>query len=91
MRPLFRALPALALLAPLTACSGGDPLPESPPASAGTGPRITWDLGHQPLPEVPLPNDIATRADPNSPTGLRINASLVAPTATSAWEREEKM
>ncbi len=29
---------------------------------------------------MPFPNDIAARPDPTSPTGLRINASLVAPT-----------
>ena len=46
----------------------------------GDGPKIVWDLLRQPLPELPFPNDIATRPDSSSPTGLRINASLVAST-----------
>lgn len=41
---------------------------------------VKLDFFHRPLPELPLPNDIATRHDPTSPTGLRINASMVAPT-----------
>ncbi|MEZ4250956.1 MAG: hypothetical protein R3B99_22280 [Polyangiales bacterium] len=46
----------------------------------GDGPRIVWNLNHEPLPELPLPNDVATWPDPTSPTGRRINVSLVAPT-----------
>src|SRR5262249_30890249 len=48
---------------------------------AGPGPTVRFDLAHQPLPEIPIPNDVATSADPRSRTGLRVNASLVAPTA----------
>src|SRR5881394_4018063 len=48
---------------------------------AGPGPTVRFDLAHQPLPEIPIPNDVATWPDPTSRTGLRINASLVAPTA----------
>ena len=63
MRRLTRLLPTallFALASPLfSACEGGDPIPHGPPTSAGTGPRITWDLGHRPLPEIPIPNDIA--------------------------------
>ena len=40
--------------------------------------KDTWSLLQQ-LPEVPLPNDVATYADPTSPTGLRLNASILAP------------
>ena len=50
----------------------------------GTGPIIKWDLSHRPLPDVPIPNDIATFADPTSRTGMRINASLIAP----SWMEE---
>ncbi|MEM6293533.1 MAG: hypothetical protein AAGA54_19830 [Myxococcota bacterium] len=46
----------------------------------GDGPEIVFELDRRPLPELPFPNDIATRPDPTSPTGLRINASLVAST-----------
>lgn len=70
-------------LAPLllifASCNGGG-LPtgwlETP---AGTGPRVVWDLEAEPLPEIPLPNDIATWPDPTSPSGRRLNASLIAP------------
>ncbi|HHH29750.1 MAG TPA: hypothetical protein ENK57_15585, partial [Polyangiaceae bacterium] len=63
----------------LTSCNGGG-LPagwyETP---LGDGPRVVWDLEAQPLPEIPLPNDVATWPDPSSPTGRRINASIIAP------------
>ncbi len=41
---------------------------------------MNFDLDHKPLPEIPFPNDLATRADPTAATGLRINASMIAPT-----------
>ncbi|MBC8067771.1 MAG: hypothetical protein IAG13_05500, partial [Deltaproteobacteria bacterium] len=41
---------------------------------------VKFDFDHRPLPDIPLPNDIATRHDPASPTGLRINASMLAST-----------
>ncbi len=41
---------------------------------------VKMDFFHKPLPEIPLPNDIATIVDPSSPTGRRINASMIAPT-----------
>jgi len=70
-------LPSLLVVA---ACDGGG-LPtgwrETP---AGTGPAIVWDLYAEGLPEIPLPNDVATWPDPTSPTGLRLNASVVVPT-----------
>ncbi len=74
----------------LVGCSGGDPVDMAPPSpvTSSHGPRIVWDLGVRPLPTVPLPNDIATSPDPDSPTGLRINASLVAPTSYEARLRE---
>jgi hypothetical protein len=46
----------------------------------GSGPTVLFDLNAKPLPEIPFPNDLATRPDPSSATGLRVNASLVAPT-----------
>ena len=55
----------------------------------GTGPVVMFDLLHRPLPEIPLPNDIATRPDPDSATGKRINASLVAPTVLESMVRQE--
>jgi hypothetical protein len=50
----------------------------------GDGPVVVWDLLQKPIPELPLPNDIATRPDPSSPTGKRLNASLLA---TSEYEQ----
>src|SRR5262245_26505754 len=47
----------------------------------GPGAVVRFDLGHRPLPDIPLPNDTATWPDPTSRTGLRLNASLVAPTS----------
>ena len=54
----------------------------------GTGPRIAWNLDGEPLPVLPLPNDIATWPDPTSPTGRRINVSQVAPTGFERLTRE---
>lgn len=48
---------------------------------------VKFDSTHRPLPEIPLPNDFATRYDATSPTGRRINASLVAPTV---WEQKTR-
>jgi hypothetical protein len=70
---------ARALILFVTACSNAA-LPtgwrETP---LGDGARVVWDLEAEPLPEIPLPNDVATWPDPSSPTGRRVNASLVAP------------
>ena len=41
---------------------------------------VKMDFFHRPLPEIPLPNDVATRFDANSATQLRLNASMLAPT-----------
>ncbi len=71
----------LALLVPLMSCEG----PEATgllhtPLSSG-GPRVLFDLSAKPLPEIPLPNNVATRLDPTTHTGRRINVSEEAPTA----------
>lgn len=50
------------------------------PTGDGDGPEVIFELLRKPLPELPFPNDIATRPDPSSPTGLRLNASLSAST-----------
>jgi hypothetical protein len=54
---------------------------------SGPGAMVRFDLAHKPLPDIPLPNDTATWPDPTSRTGIRINASLIAPTA---MEREAR-
>jgi hypothetical protein len=81
MRPCRLLLPLLLLTA---ACEGPEAtgLQKTP---LGNGPAVRWDLDHKPLPEVPLPNDVATVRDPSSPTGRRLNVSLQA---TTLAERE---
>ena len=61
----------------LPACNRDEGLRVTP---EGTGPRILIDWDAIPLPEVPFPNDLATRPDPSSPTGLRLNFSEQAAT-----------
>ncbi len=63
-----------------------------PPAGLGVtpggdGPVVVFDSFHRPLPDIPLPNDFASRFDAKSPTRRRINASVLAPTA---WERKTR-
>ncbi|MDF1563748.1 MAG: hypothetical protein P1V51_11940 [Deltaproteobacteria bacterium] len=75
-----------ALLLSGTACLSPGESPEGIGRTLQTlGPKVTWDLDAKPLPEIPFPNDIATRLDPTSPTGRRVNISLDAPTR---FERE---
>ncbi|MEQ1503064.1 MAG: hypothetical protein ABMB14_12580 [Myxococcota bacterium] len=54
---------------------------------SGDGPvvRVDWDA--EPLPDIPFPNDLATRPDPLSPTGLRLNLPTDAPVAVEAKTR----
>ncbi len=78
---------AAGLLLVLAGCEAGT-LPQGwAETRPGTGPSVVWDLGAEPLPEIPLPNDVATWPDPTSPTGRRVNASLVAPTALESRTR----
>ena len=59
----------------------GGPLPEGWLLSEQTGgPTVNYDVLAEPLPEIPLPNDQATRLDPTSPTGRRLNISEEAST-----------
>ncbi len=82
----MRALPA-ALLLLLAACAA--PTPEGlAPAEDGSGPKVVFDVYRLPLPELPLPNDFATRFDGNSPTHRRLNASIEA--APTQWEQHTR-
>ena len=56
---------------------------------SGTGPTVRFDLDHKPLPEIPLPNNIATVHDPTSPTGRRVNVSLHGVTMAEEELREK--
>ncbi len=79
-----RLLPLIILLA--SCGTGMDGLRLTPD---GTGPLVTVDWDAEPLPELPFPNDLATTIDPSSPTGLRLNISLVADTHEQAETREK--
>jgi hypothetical protein len=61
----------------LAGCIEPEGLRLTPP---GSGPAVVIDWDAEPLPEIPFPNDLATRPDPSSPTGLRLNFSEQAPT-----------
>jgi len=50
------------------------------PTRVTGGPKVRWDIEAKPLPDIPLPNDAATRLDPTSATGRRLNISLEAAT-----------
>ncbi len=56
-------------------------------APAGLGPAqpsattVKLDFEHRPLPEIPLPSDLAVRYDATAATGRRLNASMIAPTS----------
>ncbi|MGK0362953.1 MAG: hypothetical protein ACI9U2_005275, partial [Bradymonadia bacterium] len=63
----------------LTGCLS--PEPEGIAKAPKSATTVKMDFRHRPLPEIPLPNDLATRYDPTSATGRRINASMIAPTA----------
>ncbi len=71
----------------VTACSGDDSPIAWRATPAGNGPRVVWDLYSETLPQIPLPNDVATWPDPTSPTGRRLNASLVVPTSLERTTR----
>ncbi len=77
-------LPGLLILA---ACAA--PAPEAlKAADPGPGPTVKFDVFHTPLPDVPLPNDFASRFDALSPTKKRLNASIeIAPTQ---WEQQTR-
>jgi hypothetical protein len=72
----------------LAACDPSGPRPDGLGARVETGgPSVVWDVAAVPLPEIPLPNDAATRLDPTSATGRRLNISLDAPTETERQVR----
>lgn len=74
---------ALLVIGVLAGCasSEGKGLMES---GSGTGAEVVFDVFAKPLPNVPLPNDFATRFDATSATKRRVNASMMASTK---WER----
>ena len=70
-----------------TACGSSSDSDE--PASFGEtvradGPVVRWDIAAKPLPDIPLPNDEATRSDSRTATGRRLSVLL---DTTTGYER----
>lgn len=55
----------------------------------GDGPKVLFDPEARPLPEIPFPNDVATRPDPTSPTGRRVNMPILGETLKESALREK--
>lgn len=87
-----RLLAAAGLVAVAAQAASGCVWDEAPSGlrrtPSGPGATVRYDLAHTPLPDIPLPIDTATYADPSSRTGLRINASLIAPTSIEREARQ---
>ena len=73
----------------LAGCLSDDPPQGLRRTPEGGGPTVIFDLEARPLPDVPLPNDVLTRADRLAPTGRRLNLSLVADTRLEVALREQ--
>ncbi|MBM4344131.1 MAG: hypothetical protein FJ100_12250 [Deltaproteobacteria bacterium] len=69
----------------VAACQDG---PEGLAKSQAAGVHVRLDFEARPLPEIPLPNDLATIHDPAAATGRRINASMLAATSYERRTRE---
>ncbi len=69
----------------LPACTDA---PEGLAPSQPADTTVKMDFLAKPLPDIPLPNDLATRYDATSPTQRRINASQLAPTSFEILTRE---
>ena len=67
---------ALAALV-MVGCAGDRPQALAP-AQGGVGPRVVFEPLRTPDAELPLPNDLATRPDPDSLTGRRLNLAVLS-------------
>jgi len=54
----------------------------------GEGPEVRVDYDAKPIADIPFPNDLATRVDLTSPTGLRLN---IATESVTALEEEARL
>ncbi len=92
LRALRHVSPLLGLLAASGTAAGclSDAPTSLGAAPSGSGPVVRFDVFHKPFPDIPLPNDFATRYDPTSPTQRRLDASILAgPTSWEQATREE--
>ena len=85
LRFFATGLAALALAGLCAACQPG---PEGLAPGQPANVHVRLDFTARPLPEIPLPNDLATRFDATAATGRRLNASMVAPTSFERRTRE---
>jgi hypothetical protein len=82
---ILRRLLALATLTLAAGCFSDAPPSALGQAPPGSGPVVRFDVFKKPFPDIPLPNDFATRYDATSPTQRRLNASVLA--GPTAWEQ----
>jgi Bacterial Ig-like domain len=71
----------------VAACNQGSPDEGLARAVDHGGPKVAFDLLAQPVPQIPFPNDLAATPDKNSPTGVRLNSSIAAPTLLESQQR----
>ena len=77
----------VAILLSAAACTEGpEGLRRTP---NGSGPIVVVEWDAEPLPDLPFPNDLATRPDPTSPTGLRIDLPVDADIELDRDSREQ--
>jgi len=74
----LRRTRVLAAVLALAACSSAPSFEGLGPAHDGGGPKVQFDLSTPTFPGIPFPNDILTRPDASTHTGLRLNTSLIA-------------
>jgi len=77
------------LLVAIAGCAGEEWQEGLRKTPLGTGPMVVWNLDARPFPDVPFPNDVATRLDPTSPTGRRVNVSTIASTKLESNVRKK--
>ncbi|MFT7623663.1 MAG: hypothetical protein ACI9WU_002846, partial [Myxococcota bacterium] len=84
---MHRHVLALSLTMPmlLAGCLSSEVEGLKPAPAAET--TVMFDFYAKPLPRIPLPNDLATRFDADSPTGRRLNASLITPSQFNSHVR----
>jgi hypothetical protein len=88
---MTRIIPTFGLLFVITAigCAGEQPDALLGTPSDGTGPMVVYEPLHMPEPEVPFPNNSATRIDPEARTGRRLNLATSRPLAVERNLRKQ--
>ncbi len=90
--PRLRRAGSLLLLLLLAGCAATEPEGLAPSTADPEAPVVVFSLEGDPLPEIPLPNDLATRLDPTEPgTGRRLNVTLEAPTRVEREVRRQAL